>query len=167
MFQPATSRRRHRDTSSTQTGALALSGSQRQNIVQQACAIVRVKSTKVATRRAAARSQSSSWACLLAWASSYLASFPSHHTSRRREPTYSSSRSLSLSAHTYTYLYPSSILGHAPWHTLSCPPPACLNFPYLCQLHNSHPLPGSSSWSLVGAKSIARLALLDTRTAKG
>lgn len=64
----------------------------------------------------------------------------SHHISLSREGT-SKSPSHSHSP-ACPYLYPSAILGHAPPPVLPCLAPACLNFPYLAQLHkaqhNSH-----------------------------
>jgi len=63
---------------------------------------------------------------------------PSHLLSHAKEQV-----ALSLISPACPYLYPSAILGHAPSPALPCLAPACLNFPYLAQLHrhNSHTSP--------------------------
>ena len=101
------------------------------------------------TERGLAQGSAASWASVGVFiASSHcIPSHPitsplaAHAREGRKSPTHSH---YSL---TFPYLYPPAILGHAPSPpALPWPAPACLNFPYLAQLHrhNSHiqSLPG-------------------------
>ena len=101
---------------------------------------VQQQGSREAGKRGASWASASECGRLIARASSHRIPIESHHISSL---THAKEQvALSLLSPACPYLYPSAILGHAPPPALPCLAPACLNFPYLAQLHrhNSHNL---------------------------